>query len=91
MMMCHGFFPETFNMDEMAFILIGGIALAAHAARAVLLQALKIIINDIQGFFLLARRHREGHEIPYHNDWGFGLHSRYQQGKRQHQNAACIK
>ena len=76
MMMGHGFLPETFYMDEMAIILMGGITLAAHAGGAVPLQGFKIIINDIQYFFLLARRHGEGHDIPYHNEWGFGLHSR---------------
>ena len=72
MLVGDGFSSEAFDMDKTAIVRIGGIALAAHATRAMLVQCFEILVNDLLRRFLPAGRHGERHNIPYHNAYSFG-------------------
>ena len=71
MLVSHRFFFEALDMHEIAFIIVIGIALASHASRAMLVQGIKIMIDNLLCSFLPASRNGEGHNIPYHKAYSF--------------------
>ena len=75
-------------MHKVAFIIVISIALASHAAGAMLMQRIKIMADDSLCRLLPALWHGKGHDIPYHIAYSFGF-SRYLYGTGLYQNAAC--
>ena len=53
---------KTFDVYEVAVILVGGITLAAHTTGAMLVQRFKIIINDLLSGSLPAGWYRKRHD-----------------------------
>ena len=64
MMIGRRFSFKTFDMHKMAIIIIAEIALTAHAAGAMLVQLIKIFVNDFSCRLLPALHDRERHDIP---------------------------
>gem|GEM_PF-5311365 len=52
----HWFTFKSFDVDETAIVPVSGIALAAHAAGAMLVKRFEIIVNDLLCGLLPARR-----------------------------------
>gem|GEM_PF-4692236 len=73
MMISDRFFFEAFNVYKIALIIMARIALTSHATGTTSLQFIKILVDYLLNSLLAVLRHFEGHNIPYHITYSFGL------------------